>query len=109
MNDIKLIHVKFGNKRTTISMDGTLFDLLDQRLPENYLSIRQWAQEKVKEMYDLKIINDQDKSTSVSRRIQALAIKIVASPCPNRKNVLLPDGTLVSATQLDVTPSGVSH
>ncbi len=104
MQGIKRIHVEFGKKRTTVSMDETLFNLLDNRLPDNYLSVRAWAQAQVKQMYDDKIINDKDKSTSVSRRLQALAIKIIASPCPNRKNVILKDGSIVSATEIDFTP-----
>jgi tRNA A37 N6-isopentenylltransferase MiaA len=83
MTTIKRIHVHIGRKHTTISMDPTLFAYLEQRLSDNHLSVRQWVQDRVDKMLSDGVIHEADRSASVSRRVQAAAIHLIASPRPS--------------------------
>jgi hypothetical protein len=82
---IKRIHIEIGRKKTTISMDGTLFSILETRLPDNYSSVRQWTQAQIKQMIEDKLLSENDKSSSVSRRLQANAIRLIAYPAGDRQ------------------------
>jgi hypothetical protein len=85
-NFIKRIHVEIGKKKTTVSMDEALFNILEQRLPDNILSVRQWVQAQIKLMIANKTLSENERSSSVSRRLQANAIRLIAYPACDRCN-----------------------
>lgn len=80
MSTIKRIHVHIGSKNTTISMDATLHEYLRRRVSDNHLSVRQWVQERIDTMLSDKVLSETDRTASVSRRIQAEAIHLIANP-----------------------------
>lgn len=82
MSDIKRIHVHIGSKNTTISMDGTLHQHLERRVSDKHLSVRQWVQAQIDKMLSDKVLSESARAASVSRRVQAEAIRLIASPCP---------------------------
>jgi len=83
MNTIKRIHVHIGSKNTTISMDSTLHECLERRVSDNQLSVRQWVQARIDKMLSDKQLSESSRVASVSRQIQAQAIRLIASPCPS--------------------------
>jgi len=92
--NIKRINVFIGDRQSTISMDVTLYDILEERLqlPDKMLSVRQWVQRRIYAMAkDNILFTDGNKPYSLSRRIQADAIRLIADPW--RKAQRQPDQT----------------
>lgn len=83
MQNIKRIHVHVGKKATTISMDSSLHLYLDRCLVDKRLSVRQWVQLKIDKMLSDNTLSETTKTSSVSRRVQAEAIRLIASTCPD--------------------------
>lgn len=75
---LKRIHVTVNARDTTVSMDLTLFEHLRVHCEQQGTTVKRWVQEYIDELLKASPRIDR-RSTSLSRRIQAQAIKVMSA------------------------------